>query len=495
MFEVTAKTSQFFILSRLRLPALNMTATHLINWSHLPVDSLDGVSSSEYSFIAELSSDNHRDDNQLEDFINFITDHSRSDDELLGVDLPECEEDGASVATDVMDKAEVDSLPRSTKEQMFLYGKAFASYMSDLGHPVESLKTMEPSSLNEHLRFYYFRLSKPNGESYSPSSLVCIRAGIQRFFHFIIKRELNIVDDPNFATANRMLRVKVRDFHSKGGSVKRYEPIERADLTKLSSYFDRSTGERLQDEVIYTLLYVLGERGQEHLQHLRQRDILVEKEDGDGKKYYELPNLRTKNQSANPVKAKGFNPKQARIYGGQYELIKTYLQVLPNETKDNSFFPRPMANKEGQLQFSTKQVRGINWLGSFMTRLSTLCELSKKYTNHCIRVTRTADLHEAGYTLSDIMNITGQQSESTVRRYLSRKRDHTLRDMATTVGEALQSSDSRTNTELVRTDQPSNAGSSSTMDVSNQNITLSRQNVSTIFTDCHFSGCTFNLNG
>jgi hypothetical protein len=51
---------------------------------------------------------------------------------------------------------------------------------------------------------------------------------------------------------------------------------------------------------------------------------------------------------------------------------------------------------------------------------------SQKFVAFYYRVTRVCDLDSCGHTLQDIMMITGQKCERTVKRYLTRRRDRSL---------------------------------------------------------------------
>ncbi|PAA61609.1 hypothetical protein BOX15_Mlig009749g2 [Macrostomum lignano] len=447
----------------------------LINWKNLPVDSLDGVSSTELDFLSELSAVNHSSDEILGDFIDYLTKIETADEAaaVSSVELPEL-----SDLPSAMDVAELESLPSTTREHMFLYGKMFVEFLKK--HGAVDVSVISDSRLAEFLRFFYFCLKKSDGSCYSPATLVCIRAGVQRYSTLVLKRRTNIISSDEFATANRMLRVKVRHFHADGGTVNQHEPIEEGDLQKMRAYFDRSTAERLQDEVLFTLLYVLGERGQEHLSSLKQVGTLQEEVDADGNPYLALPPLKTKNQTSDPTKCKGNQRKQSRIYGAQRELILHYQSLLPQNS--SSFFPRPLTNNSGgQIRFSATQVRGVNWLAAFMKHVSSVCNLSKQYTNHCIRVTRIADLFDKGMPMGEIMAVTGQRSESTVRRYLARKRDRTLRKVATAVSDNL----------AAPTDATTSATTSATV-MQQAQVDL-RSVQQPMFANCLFDGCTFKF--
>uniref|UniRef100_A0A1I8HWE8 Tyr recombinase domain-containing protein n=1 Tax=Macrostomum lignano TaxID=282301 RepID=A0A1I8HWE8_9PLAT len=331
---------------------------------------------------------------------------------------------------EAMTKDEIVSLPTKTREQMIAHGNGFVQFLREHGAAVHELSRVE---MCEFLRYYYYQLRRHDGGPYSPASLVCIRAGIQRFLTMVAGLTINMIDGEEFVLANRMLRMKVREWHNSGGQVRSYPPIEEGDMEKLRTYFDRSSAETTQDEFLFRVMYGLGERGREHLESIESKKWLVKREDSDGRPYYALPVLNSKNKSADPNRAKrDIDVKQARIY--DVGIVDDYMAILPTDTKNDSLFPRPLKNAGGTRRFCSKQKRGINYLRTFMKALSKKAKLSKEYTNHSIRV---CDLESAGHSMSEIMAITGQKSESTVRRYLAVKRDKSLQQCSDAVSRAL----------------------------------------------------------
>jgi hypothetical protein len=279
-------------------------AMHLINWQHLPFKDLGNVTEAELQFISEASTTDRNND-EFTAFLEYIQGEPPSDDYL-----PMLQE--GDIASE-MDRVELESLPEDTRRQMFLYGERFKNFLvfENLG----DFRGVPNTVLNEYIRFFYFKLKKQDGEPYAPASLVCIRAGLQRYFYKIEKLDVNIIDGEDFKSANDMLRVKVREFHQAGGSTKQFHPIEEGDLEALRAYFGGTSAEVGQDRFLFYLLYCFGERGQEHIKYLKDRDCLELNTDSDGKKYYCLGTLPSKNKSADPVKAKKqVDNKQARIY-------------------------------------------------------------------------------------------------------------------------------------------------------------------------------------
>lgn len=99
-----------------------------------------------------------------------------------------------------------------------------------------------------------------------------------------LKRPINIIEDDKFAQSNRMLKAMVGMWLSHGGQSKAYIAIENGDLKKITDSYDRLSGESLQNEVLFSLLYFLGARGREELRRLKRADIGFD-HDSHGIKY------------------------------------------------------------------------------------------------------------------------------------------------------------------------------------------------------------------
>ena len=60
---------------------------------------------------------------------------------------------------------------------------------------------------------------------------------------------------------------------------------------------------------------------------------------------------------------------------------------------------------------------GKNTLGNKMKELSELAQLSKTYTDHCLRATTIILLDRNGFEARHIMSISGHKSEGSIRSY------------------------------------------------------------------------------
>ena len=343
--------------------------------------------------------------------------------------LLEEEEDDVQLSDEVvaqMNSFESGEITASSKTQMNNYSTKFKTFLKSKGLP-DTIETMPEKQLSDYLRYFYSSLRKVNGEFYSPATLGCIRAGIHRYLtNAPVLRTTNIISGDIFMSANNMLKALASRYLKEGGKEKRYNPIEESDMLKLREYFQRRSAEELQNEVIFNIIFFFGQRGREHLRLLKRHSIQFST-DAEGRNFaYISEGLPSKNRSASLKRSDYEDIKQARMYECKPSEIcpltslKMYLGKL-QELGIQDLFPKPTTTS-----FSAKAVRGKDWLGNFMVHLSKVVELSKRYTNHCIRVTVVSRLHDAGYNNSDIAAITGHKSETSVQRYVRYKSDNTL---------------------------------------------------------------------
>ena len=80
---------------------------------------------------------------------------------------------------------------------------------------------------------------------------------------------------------------------------------------------------------------------------------------------------------------------------------------------------------ELKVWYTNKKI-GTNPLATFMSTLSENCELSKVYTNHCIRVTGTTFLMRNKFSAKQVMAITGHKSLNSLSIYQKVSTDEKL---------------------------------------------------------------------
>ena len=127
--------------------------------------------------------------------------------------------------------------------------------------------------------------------------------------------------------------------------------------------------------------------------------------------------LLSKNVKASLSSKEFRDMKKAKMYESEnncpVQKFMKYLSLLPSSTKENTLFP--LITKNGKI--SSNALVGKDKLGNLMSRLSKVCQLSRKYTNHCIRVAGINMLHDGGFSDSTIATITGHKNSASVQRY------------------------------------------------------------------------------
>lgn len=343
-----------------------------------------------------------------------------------------------------MDQAEQLAQNHKTVAQTNHYGKMFCDFLKENKLNCDISK-MPITCLNNYLRYYYSKLKTKTGEFYSPSTLLCIRCSLNRFFNTAsINKKINLVSDSEFSTSNAMLKTMVGNFLKQGGKVKQYPPLEDNDMLKLSQYFTRKDPTSLQDEIIFNIIFYFGQRGREHIKMLKTSD-LEQKTDENGKSWIEITrNLESKNVKGSLNRIDFMDNKQGKMFQNSINPDKCpvvaynlYMKKLP--LNSNELFPKPLMNFYNDTWYSPKAVRGKDYLGNLMKRLSKQLNLSKPYTNHSIRATVVTTLMDQGYDPSDISAITGHKSADALRKYASFKNVTRLEEFSTVLSSKLHS--------------------------------------------------------
>ena len=88
--------------------------------------------------------------------------------------------------------------------------------------------------------------------------------------------------------------------------------------------------------------------------------------------------------------------------------------------KCDALFQRPLVRYGPSGVWYANRAVGKNILDIYMKRMSEVGELSKVYTNHCIRRTCVGALDSVGYKAQDIMTVTGHRHSGSLTPYLGK---------------------------------------------------------------------------
>ncbi|XP_052227915.1 uncharacterized protein LOC127842448 [Dreissena polymorpha] len=171
---------------------------------------------------------------------------------------------------------------------------------------------------------------------------------------------------------------------------------------------------------MYEIISQFGRRGYEGL-HTLTKSAFTIKTDINGKRYFAMTyNEADKTHHGLDNKEK---MKDARMYETSNEFcplksFEKYLSKLNPEC--DRLFQRPARVFLGDTQefWFEKAPLGINTINSFMPNLSVKANLSKRYTNHCIRAFVSTHLHGQGFSNAAIMSVTGHRNVQSLTSYV-----------------------------------------------------------------------------
>lgn len=342
-----------------------------------------------------------------------------------------------------LDEAEKSAVPKSTFGQTKIHIKKFKNFLIEKGLS-PNIETMPTRFLADYLRYFYFNLRCQDGTFYSPRSLVCYRASIQRYLTSPeVNRTVNILKDSEFNRANGVLKAMVGKWIKEGNKGKKYPAIEPEDLNRIRNYFDRSNPDSLQHEVWFNITYYFGLRGREIVCQLSKGDLEIDS-DSDGRTFISLKkDFLSKNVKCSLSQKEFETVSVARMYANDscsskcpVECLKLYFDKIPPENPH--LFPPSVTNWEKSVYWyvAVRKI-GKDRLGKFMKEISTRACLSKPYTNHSVRVTVVTELHSRGYSNTDICNVTGHKNPNSIARYIRETRDESRRQMSLALNQGL----------------------------------------------------------
>lgn len=397
----------------------------LLNLENVPNNMISGLDDIMLDWVNEES--NERELYELSsDFIKML---DATDDDIP--DIPEDVEEEINIL-------QKEAIPKSTLQHMEKYYERFQKFLKQKKLSL-NMEIIPKNILNNYLRYFYSQLATINGKFYAPATLVCIRAGLFRYFGTQLKRtDIDIIVDPTFKGANDALKAMVFKFKRSNQPKQEdaYPAIEVDDIIKIRTYFDRSSPLILQREVAFNIIYYFNLRGRETLSFLEKSNISIET-DSNAKKYLRI-NTDTLSKNAKvSLSAKHFeHAKQHRVYENvndplecpvkAFEFYLTKLEELGNER----LFPKPMTKYSSSSWYCSNAVVGKNTLDTLMSILSKELHLSKNYTNHCIRVTGITVCKEQGKTNEVIATISGHKNMNSVQRYSRKRRDESHYEMS-----------------------------------------------------------------
>ena len=279
--------------------------------------------------------------------------------------------------------------------------------------------------LGVKLRRLYGNLRQKSGDEYKRSSLVNVRAGLNR--HLIspsYDRKLNLMQmhDTAFQGANQVFYGLIRTLKQQGiDRTVHKSALTQADFKKLYScgLLDTNNPVTLQNKVFVEINMHFCRRGREGLRELN-KDSFVKKSDSNGRTYIILRfNQLEKNHQGFDERDNQEEPKMYVQGSDQCPVKKFDLYVSKLHPECRAFFQRPAEKFNGKETWFANCPVGKNPLAEKMKKLPNKAGLSRVYTNHCLWASSIAFLDISGIQAKDICSMSRHRSTDGILPYTS----------------------------------------------------------------------------
>ena len=399
-------------------------ATGLIDLSLVQGGSIDGLETNEIEFLMDeairtggpVNQHSGFNQSQQNDFMDLMTILEQENADHDNENEPILPEEAEQMIQDAMAKATNETTATQTKQ----YVEKFRAFFREKQFPT-SFEDYPDKYLVKRLQFWLVSARRKDGKLYAPSTYTCMRAAIHR--HMVETKNRAILGNVKYAILDKTMKACVAAYLAQPKESQNetgYSAIEKTDMIKLHSYFNRTTPTRLLWEVFFLVIYHFGFRGREWLRSLTKSSILIKFCSTTNLRYVDLiKEMKEKNvNQSNPESCKQIvmyekpNSRSCPV-----QAIQLYLSKIPQ--KSNVLFPKPKV-KFQDTWYSETEVLGKHTLFDGMKTISELANLSKTYTNHCIRSSVVTSFSEQGFSPSDIQKVTGQKRIETIERYTKR---------------------------------------------------------------------------
>ncbi|CAG2213430.1 KCTD1_15 [Mytilus edulis] len=389
---------------------------------HLETDVLDGLESADLTVPEETTGklelvndpEKHQDLIDMMEVVDGIAEENKE--KTTGGRFP-------IVSSNEKENMLDEALSKSTKKQTKYGVKIFRQWLTDREKDA-TFENYTIEQLNDALTEFYAEVRNTGGEYYAKSTLVGIRASINRHLRAppFSKTYSIMSDDSAFLKSNKMFLAMIKKVQREGmDRTKHHSSISEGDLHKLRSSDALSTEnpKTLQRQIWFDLVLSFGRRGRENQRFFTDKTFVV-KSDDCSHRYVEMAvSETTKNHKG------GLDDNQNIIKPRMYETKKPDCPVAAltkylskRNPTSNIFFqqPRVKVNNEDEMWYTSRPV-GERLLNNMMVDISKSAGLSQIYTNHCVRATTVTVLAQSGVPKTDIMKITGHKSEASLESY------------------------------------------------------------------------------
>lgn len=275
-----------------------------------------------------------------------------------------------------------------------------------------SFQKLTKSEMNDLLEKYYICSRTACGSEFKSTSLTTYRQNIAR----ALKRThgYDILNDEAFNLSNIVFINKMKHLKSIGkGAVDHHSDISESDLKKISTKLSPDNPTELQLLVWFNIQLYFCRRGMENSENMKKDHYKVKVVDGKKILVQNVDELSKNHREKDTERANGAVVEEQNHEKCPVVLFSKYMSKL--QSSNPYLWQLPRKNYTSNEHWYERKA-GIKTIQNFMKQISKICELSKVYTNHCVRST-TCTILGKSYSDISIQAISGHKSLSGLSHY------------------------------------------------------------------------------
>ncbi|XP_029634399.1 uncharacterized protein LOC115209932 isoform X2 [Octopus sinensis] len=266
--------------------------------------------------------------------------------------------------------------------------------------------------LKNYLCSFFPDLRKDDGTWYKHAGLRGIRYGLYRF---ILKRGIDILNDPYFLEANRVWQKHSYSLQQKFSAIGNAKSaITLADLQKAYSWCnsDLNNPNKLQKRVFMDIVLFFGRNGYKCLSQLTKHHFRVNKDQKSGLQSIILTDGIVNTGENIPTELSNTSCRMIHEVPNEalcpVKIFANYLSRL--HPQSDKFFCQPrFGDVTNSPTWYTLQPHGGKSIANFMREISSKAHLSHSYTNQCLRATLSSLIVSDKLDLKSIQKVITHQ--------------------------------------------------------------------------------------
>lgn len=295
----------------------------------------------------------------------------------------------------------------------------------------KKLEELSKEELNKILGSYFVSIRKPDGEKYMKQTLDGIKYSLGRVLNKLFGAECyDINKDKEFASFREIYYSFCKTLKAEGKHVVRhYDQIPSETIAAIIEKLDPTIATQLQLLVwIFVMLYFCR-RGLENVELMTKRTFEIRKNEAGRRYLVQCVDEATKNHKTDGESSIGGRIyEQAEMKKCPIKLYEIYISKL-NDKCDRLWQRAKDSYLPNESTWFQNRPIGKSTIAKFMNNICHICDIGKKYTNHCLRVS-AINILKSNFSDKNIMAISGHKSLASLSIYerTSEKKKESMSD-------------------------------------------------------------------